>query len=274
MIPIEDSFEDVLAKAMRGHGLSPSELACQAGCTEAAVAQLLSGDRDDALMQKLAAVLGLSVDGLIFLADAVRGPEVKLSPEILLHNTAYPIPGYEAMTVNNYSIGCPQSGKCWLIDASVDYASLKKAMSRDTIDLEAVFLTHTHRDHVLAYDELSSLSSACYAPAYEPHESAQAVADGDSFGLTGGWYLEARLTPGHSRGGMIYLLHGGEVPVAFVGDTLFCLSIGKVAHNFRSALNAIIENILSLPEETVLCPGHGPLTTVGFEKANNPFFVK
>ena len=89
----------------------------------------------------------------------------------------------------------------------------------------------------------------------------------------GPWQLTAIETPGHSPGGMSYLLEGAETPVVFVGDALFCYSIGKVAEAYEFALAQIRRKILNMPEETILCPGHGPLTTVAFERSHNPFFA-
>jgi glyoxylase-like metal-dependent hydrolase (beta-lactamase superfamily II) len=60
--------------------------------------------------------------------------------------------------------------------------------------------------------------------------------------------------------------------VAIVGDAIFAGSMGGGAVSYQDALKTNRENILSLPDETVLCPGHGPLTTVGEQKKVNPFF--
>ena len=58
-----------------------------------------------------------------------------------------------------------------------------------------------------------------------------------------------------------------------VGDALFAGSIGGVHHGYTATLDSIRREILSLPDDTILFPGHGPLTTVAQEKANNPFFA-
>ena len=84
-----------------------------------------------------------------------------------------------------------------------------------------------------------------------------------------------RETPGHAEDGVIYVV--GNWPedaphVAMVGDTIFA---GSMATGFDSAdllKQQVVEQIFSLPGETLLCPGHGPLTTVAEEKAHNPFF--
>jgi len=67
---------------------------------------------------------------------------------------------------------------------------------------------------------------------------------------------------------------GPDYKVIFVGDALFCYSIGKVAAaNYAAALSCIRHKILSLPPETIICPGHGPITSVAHEREHNPFFA-
>ena len=85
--------------------------------------------------------------------------------------------------------------------------------------------------------------------------------------------IEARLTSGHSPGGMTYVVTGLSRPIAIVGDSLFAGSMGGGNVSYEDALRNNREKILTLPDETVICPGHGPMTTVGEEKAHNPFFV-
>jgi glyoxylase-like metal-dependent hydrolase (beta-lactamase superfamily II) len=84
-----------------------------------------------------------------------------------------------------------------------------------------------------------------------------------------------RFTPGHADDGVTYLV--GNWPedaphVAIVGDALFAGSAGSAEGDWTVARAVIREQILALPVGTLLCPGHGPLTTVAEEQANNPFF--
>ncbi|MEJ7703226.1 MAG: MBL fold metallo-hydrolase [Geodermatophilaceae bacterium] len=84
----------------------------------------------------------------------------------------------------------------------------------------------------------------------------------------------ARLTAGHSAGGITYVINGLARPVAIVGDSLFAGSMGGGAVSYSDAVRNNVEKILTLPDETIVCPGHGPLTTVGKEKRENPFFAE
>ncbi|MFM8789485.1 MAG: MBL fold metallo-hydrolase, partial [Chthoniobacterales bacterium] len=85
-------------------------------------------------------------------------------------------------------------------------------------------------------------------------------------------FLRSRLTPGHRPGGTTFVIEGQLLSAAITGDALFAGSIGGVRGNYSAALSAIRHEILSLPDGTIICPGHGPMTTVGQEKENNPFF--
>jgi len=85
--------------------------------------------------------------------------------------------------------------------------------------------------------------------------------------------IKALLTWGHSRGGMTFFVAGLARPVAIVGDSIFAGSMGGGNVSYKDAIKNNLEKILTLPNETVICPGHGPLTTVGEEKQHNPFFA-
>jgi glyoxylase-like metal-dependent hydrolase (beta-lactamase superfamily II) len=99
------------------------------------------------------------------------------------------------------------------------------------------------------------------------------VREGDQFRL-GSLRIEVKLTNGHSPGGTSYVVRGLKTPVAIVGDSLFAGSMGGAPNEYQKALRNNEEKLLALPENTLICPGHGPLTTVGDELVHNPFFAK
>ena len=82
--------------------------------------------------------------------------------------------------------------------------------------------------------------------------------------------LKALATPGHTPGGVTYVSEG----LCFVGDALFAGSTGRSMspQGYQTLLASLRQKVLSLPEDTVILPGHGPTTTVGEEKRHNPFF--
>src|SRR5438477_221430 len=85
--------------------------------------------------------------------------------------------------------------------------------------------------------------------------------------------IDTRLTCGHSSGGMTYVVNGLAPPIAIVGDSIFAGSMGGGNVSYDDALRNNLKKILTLPDETIICPGHGPMTTVGEEKQHNPFFA-
>lgn len=271
---IEDNFEDVLGKAMGGLGLRLWEVASGAGISAEACEALISGHLDASALRRVAGVLNLNADCLLRLATQPAIPSVELPEGVVWHNTPFPISGYEEMTVNSYSLVPPGQGEAGcLIDAGAALESIREDRGGAMASKWKLLLTHTHVDHVVAYEELSGIAAGAYSPSGEPYQGAVPVREGETFKV-GPWRLRALSTPGHSPDGMSYLLEGASTPVLFVGDALFCYSIGKIRENYEGALALMREKIFGLPDETILCPGHGPLTTVAFEKAHNPFFAK
>ena len=90
----------------------------------------------------------------------------------------------------------------------------------------------------------------------------------------GGLELEVRHTPGHSPGGVCFVVSGAADPVAIVGDVLFAGSIGRtdlVGGSFPVLEQSIRKQLYTLPDDTRVVCGHGPDTTIGRERASNPF---
>ncbi len=138
--------------------------------------------------------------------------------------------------------------------------------------MKLILLTHAHPDHVADLRRLRQTGAPVYISELEPEEGAEAIAEGKRFRV-GSLEIEARLTSGHSPGGMTYVVTGLSRPVAIVGDSLFAGSMGGGNVSYEDALRNNREKILTLPDETIVCPGHGPMTTVGKEKRDNPFFA-
>ena len=139
--------------------------------------------------------------------------------------------------------------------------------------IQQIFITHAHGDHIL---DLPRLKKATGAPAYvgdqEDFDEAEPFAAGRQFAI-GDLKVETRLTCGHTRGGITYVVHGLAHPVAVVGDALFAGSMGGGMFSYKGALRTNRAEILALPDDAILCCGHGPLTTVGEEKLDNPVFA-
>jgi glyoxylase-like metal-dependent hydrolase (beta-lactamase superfamily II) len=137
----------------------------------------------------------------------------------------------------------------------------------------AVFLTHSHADHIAALAELKrELGAEAWSSELEPVRGTRCFRPGEIFNA-GRHFIRTRLTPGHSPGGVTFIVEGHSVQAAMVGDAIFAGSIGGVRGDYAATLDTIRREILGLPGDTILCPGHGPLTTVAQELEHNPFFA-
>jgi glyoxylase-like metal-dependent hydrolase (beta-lactamase superfamily II) len=140
------------------------------------------------------------------------------------------------------------------------------------LQIKLILLTHIHTDHILKLAELKAATGApAKVSAIDPTPGAEPFSLPQNFNV-GGLSIEARLTSGHAAGGITYVITGLERPVAIVGDALFAGSMGGGLVSFADALANNRKQIFSLPDNTVVCAGHGPLTTVGEEKKHNPFY--
>ena len=182
---------------------------------------------------------------------------------------------------------------CWVIDAGFSPGALIEAVQDEGLVCEKIILTHAHIDHIAGLgdirrafpgaevwghesefawfgDPMLNLSGAMGMPfTTDPPEHA--LSEGDSLTLGDSEWAVLH-TPGHSPGSLTLVERGSGV--AIVGDTLFSGSIGRSdfpTSNEADLHGSIREKIYSLPDETVVYPGHGPKTRVGLEKTSNPY---
>ena len=268
LIPLEDTVADIVGKAMRGLQLSASEVAAAAGVSAAAVASLCDGTFDEASARAIAPVLGLGAEALAAIGHQTWRPQ----PAALAGLVCFTTP-YRDMTVNSYLVFDPGCGEALAVDTGPDCRPMLAFLTQSKLALKLILLTHTHADHVL---DLARLQQHTGAPAYVGDRESLVGAEGFAAGrhfCCGSLRIDTRLTWGHSRGGITYVVTGLDRPLALVGDAVFGGSMGGGGVSYRDALRSNREQILSLPEATVLCPGHGPLTTVAEEMVHNPFFT-
>lgn len=268
-IPLEDNFTDVIGKAQRGLGISDTALAEKARVSSADVRKLRGGEVDEMTIYRIAPILGLAGRSLFDLASGNwSAPAIELPNGAAMFNT-----NYGDMTVNSFLVWHPQSKRGVAFDTGADCDEMLAVAKREQLKIELILLTHSHPDHIAA---LAELRNATGAPVYigdrESASGAQTFAEGKQF-TVGALEIETLLTWGHSEGGITYFVRGLERPLAIVGDSIFAGSMGGGAVSYRDALQNNLEKILTLPNETIICPGHGPLTTVENEKAQNPFFA-
>ncbi|MGD0650569.1 MAG: MBL fold metallo-hydrolase [Verrucomicrobiia bacterium] len=267
MIPLEDNYDDVINKAKRGLRLTDERLAQSAGIALEELSRVKAGQFDERVVGKLAPVLGLGEDALVVLGLKSWHPIARELVGLAPFNTRF-----EDMTVNAYLVWDPKTKLAVVFDTGADCSGIIRFAQNNHLTASHIFLTHTHYDHVA---DLSRLKRATKAKAFvselEPIDGTETFAAGKTFGV-GNLQIEARQTSGHSRGGTTYVVRGLERPVAVVGDALFAGSMGRGMVSYEEALRTNREQIFTLPDDTIICPGHGPLTTVGEEKQHNPFF--
>lgn len=263
-IPLEDLFNDVVSKAMRGQGMTVEALAEASGLETALIQAVREGQPDHAALLRLAPVLGLDGPSLVAMADGAWTPEPIALEGLALANTTY-----HDITVNAYLAWDPATGEAAAFDTGATAAPLLEVLRARGLTLRYLFLTHTHPDHVA---DIAALGvPEVLVSTREPHPGAAVFEPGQIWKL-GGLTVEARSTWGHSKGGTTYVVRGLARPVAVVGDALFASSMGGGMVSYADALATNRREIFTLPDDTVVAPGHGPLTTVGWEKTHNPFY--
>ena len=265
-IQLEDLFEDITGKAQRGLKLSDEEVAAQSGLASSTLNRLRSGSGTRAEVEALARALQLKPEPLWESFQRSWEPEPVNVDGLEQVNT-----DMMGFTVNTYLVWDPSSRSCALFDAGIDPATLSGICDRRNLTVESIFITHTHEDHVAALKEIAAKTSArVFGPSLESVSGATSVEEGSRFAI-GSLKVEARLTNGHSPGGVSYVVEGLSIPLAVVGDSLFAGSMGGAPNAYALALTNNREKLLTLPADTVVCPGHGPMTTVGEERQHNPF---
>lgn len=268
-IPQEDTFADVVSKAMRGLVLTDAMVAERAAVSPEEVVALRTGHWSESVGRALAAALALNPDALSALAAGKSAP-----PPLAVHGLeAFSTP-FDDMLVNSYIVWDPATQQAAAFDTGTDCGPMLARIKELGLNLQAVFLTHTHGDHVFDLDRLRSKTGApAFVNVLEPIDGAESFATGRTWNL-GQLQVVSQLTYGHSKGGTTYHITGLAKEIAVVGDALFAGSMGGAKVDYTAALRTNREVIFSLPPDTVLCPGHGPLTTVGWESRWNPFFAK
>ena len=269
MIPLEDNAADIIGKAQRGLGISDSELAEKAGVSAQTIRNLRDGDFDESALVRVAPVLGLDGRSLSEFAKGGWRPDKIESFDGLAQFST----DYHGMTVNAYLVWDPASHVATAFDTGADCREMVRFAKHHKLNVQLILLTHAHPDHVADLPCLREETAAdVFTPARELVPGAEPIEEGKQFRI-GNLKIDTRLTWGHSPGGMTYVVTGLPRPLAIVGDSLFAGSMGGGNVSYDDALRNNVEKILTLSDDTIICPGHGPMTTVGEEKRHNPFFA-
>lgn len=197
--------------------------------------------------------------------------------------------------VNTYIVRQEENNDCLIIDPSFEPEQVINFLEKHSLTPHAILVTHGHMDHIAGINVIKEKYTACnvYVSKIDAekftnpksnlsfyHDFALNVDepdfllnDGDRLDIVG-IEIKATLVPGHSAGHMIFSIEQPDKLILFVGDVIFLDSIGRSDFpdgNGTLLLEGIRDKILTLPDATVLYPGHGPGTTVAHERRYNPF---
>lgn len=196
------------------------------------------------------------------------------------------------LMANCYVLADPESRRAVVVDPGDEGERLRDALERERLRLEAIWLTHAHFDHVggvdalragldvpvllhpddrVLYENAAQAAQRWEIPFRQPTAPTTDVSAGERLEFAGR-EVRCLFTPGHAPGHLAFYLPSEGFVLS--GDALFQGSIGRTdlpLGNHEQLLSSIRRELLTLPEDTVVYPGHGPETTIGLERRHNPF---
>jgi glyoxylase-like metal-dependent hydrolase (beta-lactamase superfamily II) len=203
-----------------------------------------------------------------------------------------------ALGCNCTIVACPETSEALVIDPGDEAPRVLRELAAAGVRAVKIVHTHAHFDHVMGTAEVASATGAevllhrddrwlydhtlmqtalfgLSRPGETPPPPPTRELGGDEALGFGRREARALHTPGHTPGSLcLYTEHAGEAPLLFAGDTLFRGSIGRTdlwGGSFDDIRRSIRQRLLTLPDDTVVIPGHGPETTIAAEREDNPY---
>lgn len=271
---LEDECSDVLNKAMRGNGVRVAALAHGTGIDVKSIEAWTKGASapSDNQARELARVLRLDPAKFADTAAVEWHPCPIELPDVRHHPQA-PHPS------NGYVFFLKGDKRAALVDPAGIPGNLLRILRDGAYQLQYILITHKHADHCDATADVAAafpkaqivMHAADVHAIGDLQAKALRVRDGEELPFGEGARVRMLHTPGHTDGSSSYLFRS----TVFTGDTLFAGSVGGAYGDdatYEDILNSVRSRLFVLPDDTVVMPGHGPPTKVGWEKAHNPFF--
>jgi hydroxyacylglutathione hydrolase len=196
---------------------------------------------------------------------------------------------------NTYIAHLGGRNDCLVVDPGLEPDEIMTILQQHDLRPAAILITHGHSDHIAGNGYLKERFPEC--PIVVSHGDAPKLTDPDlnlssAFGVrlysppadtlvregdvysAAGFDLEVREIPGHSCGHVVFIWHAGQPKIVFGGDVLFAGSVGRTDFpdgSFEQLASNVWSKLFTLPDDTRVLPGHGPITTVGREKRDNPY---
>jgi len=196
------------------------------------------------------------------------------------------------MEVNCYILAASKNQEAIIIDPGAEVRKIRQVLEKYGLKASLVINTHGHFDHIGCDDKFGvpvyihsqdfaflkdpQLNlSGVFALGYEVKSEIRPLEDNQIIG-TDDIELRVLHIPGHTPGGIALQLIRPQEKIVFTGDTLFCQGIGRSDFSYGNEsllVKSIKERLFSLPDDTVIYPGHGPATTIAAEKRDNPYLA-